>query len=102
MLDTRIYSFDPTNARDLDSICTVEAMKCLTEYSSNPSFLNPTYAAAIRGIREKIHQLQFSVGAQLDVAMKNNLSFDVSKTPKGILCIELQGVIYRLREEAKA
>ena len=34
--------------------------------------------------------------------MKNNLSFDVSKTPEGILCIELQGVINRLREEVKA
>ena len=34
--------------------------------------------------------------------MKNNLNFDVSKTPEGIQCMELQEVINRLREEAKA
>ena len=71
-------------------------------YASNPSFLDPAYAAAIRGIREKNHQLQFSVNEQLDIAMKNNLNFDVSRTPEGIQCIELQEVINRLREEAKA
>ena len=90
LLDAEIYNFDPTKACDLDSICTAEAMKCLSRYSFNPSFLDPTYAVAIRGIREKIHQLQFSVNVQLDIAMKNNLNFDVSKTPKGIRCIELK------------
>ena len=33
--------------------------------------------------------------------MKNNLNFDVSRTPEGIQCIELQEVINRLWEEAK-
>ena len=71
-------------------------------YASNPSFMDPAYAAAIRGIREKIHQLQFSINEQLDIAVKKNLNFDVSRTPEGIRCMELQKVINRLREEAKA
>ena len=77
-------------------------MKRLSEYSINPTFLDPAYKIAIRGIREKINQLQYSVGQQLDIAMKNNLNFDVSKTPEGILCMELQGIIIRLQEEIKA
>ena len=102
LLDAGIYNFDPANARDLESICSAEAMKCLPEYSINPTFLDPAYNIAIKGIREKINQLQFSVGQQLDVAIKNNLKFDVSKTSEGIQCIELQEIIVRLREEIKA
>ena len=77
-------------------------MRCLMGYASNPSFLDAAYVAAIRGIREKIHHLQFSINEQLNIAIKNNLSFDVSRTPEGIQCMELQKVINRLREEAKA
>ena len=86
LLDVGIYNFDPAKTRDLDSICTAEAMQCLVGYAFNPSFLDPAYAAAIKGIREKIHQLQFSVNEQLDIAIKNNLNFDVSRTPEGIRC----------------
>ena len=101
LLDAIIYNFDPTKARHLDSICTAEAMKCLSGYSFNPSFLDPAHAAAIRGIREKIHQLQFSINEQLDIVVKNNLNFDVSKTPGGFRCMELQEIINRHREEVK-
>ena len=61
LLDPGIYNFDLAKARDFDNICTAEAMKCLMGNASTPFFLDPAYAAAIRGIREKIHQLQFSV-----------------------------------------
>ena len=64
-------------------------------------FLDPAHAAAIRGIREKIHQLQFSVNEQLNIVVKNNLNFDVSKTPEGIRCMELQEIINRFRAEVK-
>ena len=61
LLDAGIYNFDPAKARDLDSICTTEAMQCLVGYALSPSFLDPAYATTIRIAREKIHQLQFSV-----------------------------------------
>ena len=102
LLDFGIYNFDPAKARDLDNICTAEAMQCLVGYALSPSFLDPAYAAAIRISRENIHQLQFSVNEQLDTATKNNLNFDVSRTPKGIRCMELQELINRLQEEARA
>ena len=69
----------------------------------SPSFFfYPTFAATIRLAREKIHQLQFSINEQLDIATKNNIDFDISRTPEGIRCIELQNLINRLQEEARA
>ena len=102
MLDARIYNFDLAKARDLYSIYIAEAIQCLVGYALNPFFLDHAYAVAIRGIREKIHQLQFSVNEQLDIAIKNNLNFDVSRTLEGIRFMELQEIINRLREEARA
>ena len=51
---------------------------------------------------KKIHQLQFSINEQLDTAIKNNIDFDVSRTPEGIQCMELQDLINKLQEEARA
>ena len=90
LLNAGIYNFNPAKARDLDSICTAEAMQCLVGYALSPSFLDPAYAAVNRIAREKIHQLQFSVNEQLDTAIKNNIIFDVSRTSEGIRCMELQ------------
>ena len=90
LLDAGVYNFDLAKTRDLDSICTAEAMQCLIGYALSPSFLDLAYAAAIRIAREKIHQLQFSVNEQLDTVIKNNLNFDVSRTLEGIRCMELQ------------
>ena len=102
LLDVGLYNFDPAKARDLDNICTAEAMQCLVGYALNPSFLDPAYAVAFRIASEKIHQLQFSVNEQLDIAIKNNLDFDVSRTLEGIQCMDLQALINMLQEEVRA
>ena len=102
LLDIGVYNFDSSKARDLDSICTTKAMKCLVGYALRPSFLDHAFAAAIRLAKEKILQLQFSVNEQLNIATKNNVDFDVSRTLEGIRCIELQDLINRLQEEARA
>ena len=89
LLATRVYHYDPSKARDLDSIYTAEAMQCLVGYALHPSFLDPVFVAAIRLAKEKIHQLEFSVNEQLDIATKKNVDFDVSRTPEGFCFKEL-------------
>ena len=58
-------------------------MQCLVGYALRPSFLDPAFFAVIRIAKEKIHQLQFFVNEQLDISTKNNIDFDVSRTPEG-------------------
>ena len=69
---------------------------------SRTSFLDPAFAIAIKLSQEKIAQLEFFVKEQLDIAIKNNVDFDVSSVPETIHCKELQDLINRLQEEAKA
>ena len=66
----------------------------------SPSFFS--FVAAIRLAKEKISQLEFSINYQLDIAIKSNINFDVDRAPESIRCRELQGLINRLQEEAKA
>ena len=49
-----------------------------------------------------IKDLQQSVNKQLDVAMIAKINFDVSRAPETLLCNELQDLINRLEDEAKA
>ena len=70
LLVAEVYHHDPSKARDLDSICTAEAMQCLVGYNLRLSFSNPNFIATIRLAKEKIAQLEFSVNDQLDIATK--------------------------------
>ena len=97
-----IYHHDPSNARDLDSICTTEAMQCLVGYALCPSFLDPAFVATIKLAKEKIAQIEFSVNDQLDIAIKSKVNFDVDRAPETIRCKELQNLINKLQEEARA
>ena len=96
LLAVGVYSHDPSNARDLDNICTTEAMQCLIRYALHPSFSNPTFTVAIKLAREKIAQLEFSINRQLDIATKHNVDFDVDRALETIRCRELQDLINRL------
>ena len=102
LLADGVYHHDHSNARDLDRIYTAEAMQCLVGYALCPSFSDPAFVVAIKLAREKIAQLEYSVNEQLDIATKHNVHFDVSRTPKTIHCKELQDLINRLQEEARA
>ena len=102
LLAVGVYHYDPTNACDLDSICTAEAMQCLVGYAFRPSFSDPGFSVAIKLAREKISQLEYSINEQLDTATKCNVNFDVGKAPDMIRCKELQDLISKLEEEARA
>ena len=84
-----VYHHNHSNARDLDSIYTTEAMQCSVGYALCPSFSDLAFAIAIRLAKEKIHQLEFSINQQLDIATKSNVDFDVDRTPESIRYREL-------------
>ena len=102
LITTGVYYHDPSNARDLDSICTVKAMQCLVRCTLYPSFSEPAFLVAIKLAREKIAQLEYSVNEQLDTTTKYNVNFDVDRTPETICYKELQDLISKLEEEARA
>ena len=97
-----VYHHNHSNARDLDSIYTTEAMQCLVGYALCPSFSDLVFAIAIRLAKGKIHQLEFSINQQLDIATKSNVDFDVDRTPESIRYRELEDLINRLQEDARA
>ena len=48
LLAAYVYHLDPSNAWDLDSICTAKAMQCLVGYALRPSFLDSAFTVAIK------------------------------------------------------
>ena len=98
LLAARVYHHDPSNARDLDSICTAEAMQCLVGYALHPSFSDPAFVVVIKLAQEKIAKLELSGNEQLDITTKHNVDFDVSRASETIHCKELQYLINKLQE----
>ena len=79
LLAAGVYQHNPSNAQDLDIICTAEAMQCLVGYALHPSFSDPAFSVAINLAREKIAQLEYSINDQLDTTTKYNVNFDVGR-----------------------
>ena len=48
LLAARVFHFNASGARDMDSICNAQAMKCLTGYALRPCFHDLAYTVAMR------------------------------------------------------
>ena len=70
LLAAEVYHHDLSNAGKLDSICIAEAMQCLVRYAFCSSFSYPSFTAAVKLAKEKIHQLEFSVNENLILPQK--------------------------------
>ena len=77
-------------------------MQCLTKYVLHPTFLDPAFSMAIKLAQEMIDQLNQSINKQLDTAMASKVNLDVDRTLESIHCRELQDLISRLEDEARA
>ena len=91
LLHNNVYHLNLSNARDLDSICTTEAMQCLIKYALHLTFLDPTFSLTIRLAQETICHLQQSVNRQLDIAIEAKVNFDVSRALESLHCLWASG-----------
>ena len=77
-------------------------MQCLTKYALHPTFLDQSFSMAIKLAQETIDHLNQSINKQLDIAMTSKVNLDVDRILESIRCKELQDLINRVEDEARA
>lgn len=100
-METGVLHSDLSAARDLDSICVEEAMKCLTEYTLHPKFNNSAINVVFWMAKEHLSKLERSSQFFSKACPRFNLKYDVNRSLEEQERKDLKAKIEKLEVAAK-
>ena len=101
LISAGVFHMNANNARDVDSICNSLAMRYLSGYALKPSFVDPTYATAIRIAYQEINHQRRILSNNLEIAQQHNLKYSFDRTLEQTRIEELMDHIHKLEEVAQ-